>query len=116
MYAFCLEEQKGLAYHLEGLRVPLVVRVPQFGNHWFRWCPGQEISLVPPCSNLSYFGSKCTVVKKVLMILLGSFGTPCDLAAGELCLFYPPRYVPDYMHYFWGSASGDSLSTHILYI
>jgi len=21
-------------YHLEGLRVPLVVRVPQFGNHW----------------------------------------------------------------------------------
>ena len=23
-----------LAYHLEGLRVPLVVRVPQVGNHW----------------------------------------------------------------------------------
>jgi len=21
-------------YHLEGLRVPLVVRVPQFENHW----------------------------------------------------------------------------------
>jgi len=33
MYSFCVEEQKGLAYHLEGLRAPLVVRVPQFGNH-----------------------------------------------------------------------------------
>jgi len=33
MYCFCVEEKKGLAYHLESLRVPLVVRVPQFGNH-----------------------------------------------------------------------------------
>jgi len=33
MYSFCIEEQKGLAYHCEGLRVPLVVRIPQFGNH-----------------------------------------------------------------------------------
>jgi len=33
MYSFCVEEQKGLACHFEGLRVPLVVRVPQFGNH-----------------------------------------------------------------------------------
>jgi len=24
MYSFCVEEQKGLAYHFEGLRVPLV--------------------------------------------------------------------------------------------
>jgi len=35
MYSFCVE-QKGLAYHLEGLRVPLAVRVPHFGNHWTR--------------------------------------------------------------------------------
>jgi len=35
MVSFCVEEQKGLAYHLDGLRVPLVVRVPQFGNHCF---------------------------------------------------------------------------------
>jgi len=27
MYSFCVEEQKGLAYQFEGLRVP------QFGNH-----------------------------------------------------------------------------------
>jgi len=33
MYSFCVEEQKGLTYHLEGVRVPLVVRVPQFGNY-----------------------------------------------------------------------------------
>jgi len=38
MYSFCVEEQKGLTYHLEGLGVPLVVRVPQFGNHWYRRC------------------------------------------------------------------------------
>ena len=24
-------------YHLEGLRVPLLVRVPQFGNHWCKF-------------------------------------------------------------------------------
>jgi len=35
---FCEEEQKvGLfVYHLEGLRVPLLVRVPQFGKDCFR--------------------------------------------------------------------------------
>jgi len=34
---FCEEKQKvGLfVYHREGLRVPLLVRVPQFGNHCF---------------------------------------------------------------------------------
>jgi len=34
--SFCAEKQKvGLfVYHLEGLRVPLLVRAPQFGNHW----------------------------------------------------------------------------------
>jgi len=41
LFFFCVEEQKGLVYHLEGLRVPLAVRVPQFGNHcssaWTTW-------------------------------------------------------------------------------
>jgi len=27
----------------------------------FRWRPGQEASLAPPCSNLSSFGSKSAV-------------------------------------------------------
>ena len=38
-YIFCEEKQNlGLStYHLKGLRVPLVVRVPQFGNHCLKW-------------------------------------------------------------------------------
>jgi len=35
MSSFFIEEQKGLANHLEGLLVPLVARVPQFGNHCY---------------------------------------------------------------------------------
>jgi len=37
---FCEEKQKvGLfVYRLEGLRVPLLVRVPQFENHWCSEC------------------------------------------------------------------------------
>ena len=43
MQFFCEEKQKVslLVYHLEGLRVPLAVRVPQFGNHFSR---GKEIT------------------------------------------------------------------------
>jgi len=41
-----------------------------------RWRPGQEASLAPPCSNLRSFGSKCTILKKVLVALLGLFGAP----------------------------------------
>jgi len=61
-------------------------------------------SLAHPCSNLRSFGSKCTEVKKVLVILLGLFAaqrshsTPSavirrphsDSATGEL----RPRYAP----------------------
>ena len=53
-----------------------------------RWCPGQETSLVPPCSNLRFFGSKCTVLKKVLATLLGGFGAS-DSEPGELCPHCP---------------------------
>jgi len=48
MFSFCVEEQKGLAYHLEGLRVPLVVCVPQFGNHCHR--PSARNKSWSPCS------------------------------------------------------------------
>jgi len=41
-----------------------------------RWRPGKEASLAPPCSNLRSFGSKCTVLKKVLVTLLRLFGAP----------------------------------------
>jgi len=34
---------KLLSYHLKSTRVPLVVRVPQFENHWSRtWVPNMQ--------------------------------------------------------------------------
>ena len=46
------------------------------GRDEVRWRPGQKTSLVPPWSNLSSFGSKFTVLKKVLVIVLGLFVAP----------------------------------------
>jgi len=55
------------------------------GRNEARWRPGQEASLAPPCSNLRFFGSKCTVLKKVLVTILGRFGDPRNHSApGEL--------------------------------
>ena len=52
-----------------------------------RWHPGWETSLAPLCLNLSSFRSKCTVLKEVLMTLLGLFSTlHSDSAPGKLCL------------------------------
>jgi len=48
----------------------------QQGRNEIRWRPGHEASLAPPCSNLRSFGSKCTVLKKVLVTLLGLFSAP----------------------------------------
>jgi len=50
------------------------------------WLQGQEISLVPPFSNLS----KYTVLNKVLATLLGLFGF-CSRGFVPPC----PRYGPD---------------------
>ena len=47
---------------------------PLQGRNEVRWRPGQEASLAPQCSNLRSFGSKRTVLKKVLVTLLGLFG------------------------------------------
>jgi len=44
------------------------------GRNEVRWRLGQETSLAPPCSNLRSFGSKCTVLKQVLVTLLWLFG------------------------------------------
>ena len=68
---------------------------PAKGVTRFWWRPGQKASLTPPCSKLRSFGSKNTVLKKVLVTLLGLFGVPrSDLEPGELCSFAPPRYAP----------------------
>jgi len=51
----------------------------------------KQLSLAPPCSNLRSFGSKCTVLKKVLVTLLGLGSAPhSHPAPGELCLL--PRH------------------------
>jgi len=47
-----------------------------------RWRLGQKTSLAPACCNLRSFGSKCTVLKKVLMTLLLLFVS-----------LVPPRYA-----------------------
>jgi len=41
-----------------------------------RWRPGQETSVARPCLNLSSFGSKFTLWKKVLLTFLGLYGVP----------------------------------------
>ena len=46
------------------------------GRNEVRWRLGKETSLAFPCSNLKSFGSRCTVLKKVIMALLWLFGLP----------------------------------------
>jgi len=53
------------------IAVPISWRRNEIG-----WRPGQEASLVPPCSYLRSFGNKCTVLNNVLVTLLGLFGNP----------------------------------------
>jgi len=52
------------------------------------WRPGQETSLVPPRQQLRSFGSKSTVLKKVLATMLGLFG------ARGIVPPLSPRYAP----------------------
>ena len=63
------------------------------GRTKVRWCPEQETSLVPPCSNLRPFGKKCTVLKTKLATLLGLFGVPSNSAPWALWLPFTLRYT-----------------------
>ena len=54
-----------------------------------------------PCSNLRFFGTKCTVLKKLLVTLLGLFGALAvirrphsDTVPGELCPPCPTSLRP----------------------
>jgi len=58
--------------------------------------PGQEASLAPPCSNLRSFGRKFTVLKKILVTLLGLFGAPR--------WHFPPPAVIRRPHGYWSCA------------
>jgi len=62
------------------------------GRNEVRWRPEQGASLAPPCSKLMSFGSKCTVLKKVLVTLLGFFGDP--RSHSSIVPPLPPRYAP----------------------
>jgi len=65
------------------------------GRNEVGWRPGQEASLAPPCSKLRSLGSKFTVLKKVLVTLLGLFGPPRGHSAPQSWLgargIVPPR-------------------------
>jgi len=64
-----------------------------------------EAATAPPFSNLRSFGSKFTVLQKVLVTFL-KFSVPptvirrphSDLAPWELCPPCPPSYAPGYTH------------------
>ena len=60
-----------------------------------RWHLGQEISLPPLC--LRSFGSKCTVLKKVLYVIVGTFWPPAVIWRPENSAPLPPRYVSGVM-------------------
>jgi len=66
------------------------------GRNEVRWRLGKETSLAPPFSNLRSFGSKCTVLKKVVMTLLLPLAPRSDSAPGEMFPF-TPRYVSGVM-------------------
>jgi len=76
----------------------------QQGRNNVRRRPGQEASLVPLCSNLRSFGNKWTILKKVLVTLLGHFGIPIVIQhPGNCASLAPLHYDPDhqtYQHFF----------------
>jgi len=59
-----------------------------------RWRSGKEASLAPPSSNLKSFGSKCTVMKRVLVTLLEFFGNPIVIRRPVNCAPLGPLVTP----------------------
>ena len=59
-----------------------------------RWRPGLGARLASPCSNVRFFGSKCTELKKVLVTLLGLFGASQWFSARRIVSPFPIRYDP----------------------
>jgi len=64
------------------------------GRNEARWRLRKEASLAPPCLNLVSFGSQFSVLKKVLVTLLGLFRRPanCVLFAPLVMLLTTPEY------------------------
>jgi len=60
-----------------------------------RWRPGQETSLAPPYSNLRPLGSKCTVLKKVLVHdVVGTFRCLPAIRRPGNCAPFAPLVTP----------------------
>jgi len=66
-----------------------------------KWRPGHEANLAPPRSNLSFFGSKCTLLKEVFVTLLEFFGDTVAICSPGTCALLPPSLRP------WSSANTD---------
>jgi len=61
------------------------------------WRPGQEASLAPSCSNLRSLGSKCSVLKKVLVTWSGLFGAAAVIPGPGIVPSFPlvaPQTTP----------------------
>jgi len=62
----------------------------QEASFWVSFVPpcsaivGARSKFVPTCSNLRSFGSKCTVLKEVRVMLLEIFGPPCSHSAPHI--------------------------------
>ena len=66
----------------------------QQGRNKVRWCLRQEAGLAPLCSNLRSFGSKCTVLKKVFVTLLGLYGAHIVIRRPGNCAPLAPLVTP----------------------
>jgi len=76
---------------------------PWQGRIEVRWRPGKEVSLAPLYMfEPEVFRKQCSVLKKVLVYIVGTFFRPpqsfralrSDSAPGELCPLSPRRYAP----------------------
>jgi len=66
----------------------------QQGRNEVRCPPWQEATLGAPCSNLRSFGSKCTALKKALVILLRISVTPAAIRCAPIVIRPPGNCVP----------------------
>jgi len=99
------------------VRIRITRTIPSQGRNQVRWRPGQEAILAPPCSNLKSFRSKCTVLMKVLVTMLGLLGAPIVIRRSGIVPPWPPRSTPVpsayYMLSFWDNVLVSKRSMHL---
>ena len=92
------------------------------GCNEIRCHPGQEASLAPSFSNMSFFGSKCTVLKKVLVTLLGLCDAPAVIRRpGNCAPLAHLRYTSDShsakhsSHHFYLKLKNEDIHFNVTY-